>query len=409
MSIKKRKLAIVKMLHGNYPVFGQTIVSINNFLLSLIGLNYLGNGEFRIWFYFSAIYFFLQSILRSSFLEIYVIGKISIQYVQKSIFLITLCTNIVMIAFFTQLNVSSQESTIIVLTLNVLVYLDYRRYRMIRTKTQLLIAADSIWLITTIVMLLFKNQDIYSLNEVLMQFYVVGSLLSLVVIHVSDFGRQTTKSIHAFKDTTLRVMKKNLSLTLLQSNLVVYVINIALLTTVQITYADELLLDIRKIIWITSPVSTFSLLIWTHRVTTFESYRIAKVKYGKILAEFGALFCFNSAITLIFCLIFLNVEMRFNLVFAIIIFILMLTLTQILMPISMDFRRYDSTVGIWISSVMGPMASLAFLYFLGPSITIITYNFVNLLSVCVAGILMFSVRKRIQTRALSQHFQNTDK
>lgn len=409
MSIRQRKLAIIKMLHGNYPVFGQTIVSINNFLLSLIGLNYLGNDEFRVWFYFSAIYFFLQSILRSSFLEIYVIGKTSIQYVQKSIFLITLCTNIVMIAFFTQLKVSSQESTLIFLTLNVLVYLDYRRYRMIRTKTKLLIAADSIWLLTTIVMLLFKNQDIYSLNEVLIQFYVVGSLLSLAVIHVSDFGRQTNKSIHAFNDTKHRVMKKNLSLTLLQSNLVVYVINIALLTTVQITYADELLLDIRKVIWITSPVSTFSLLIWTHRVTTFERNRIAKVKYGKTFAEFGALFCFNSTITLIFCLIFLNVEMRFNLFYAIIIFILMLTLTQILMPISMDFRRHDSTVGIWFSSVLGPMASLAFLYFLGPSITIITYNFVNLVSVCVAGIFMFSVRKRIQSRALSQKFQNTEK
>jgi hypothetical protein len=375
------------------PAIGQSLYSINNFLLSFAGINFLTSSDFRTWFYFSAMYFFTQSICRSTILELFLFGRYSLSEARNRVVLLLVFANLAMASILVIQRINYQNILLSLIALNIILFLDYHRYISIYHERKILLAQDLTWLIVTSLLLALRiNEQEYSIFIV--YFYICGPILSLSVVGLlSFFNKSNFHFANASSNALQIVTVKYLQKALLMSNLVLYLVNLTILSFIQHSYETQLLLEIRKVIWITSPVTTLTLILWTYLVTNHRKSAIRKVGVRWYLKSIIGLYCVNLFITAIFYAVFLRTSIKSEILAATIIFLLTITIGQLALPQVLKFHKIGSISGIWISSVVGPLLTLFFLALLGSSISIIQYNLVTLGCTFLVWVLILKTSK----------------
>lgn len=360
------------------PVIGQSIYSINNFLLSFAGINSLADKSFRTWFYFSSIYFFTQSICRSTVLDFLVIGKCTRAQALFRVFYILVIANCTTFFFFTLEKVETAEIYLSLLTLNLIVFSDFFRYISISMNRKFLVLQDAIWLSVTILLLL-QRTGVESYSLFLTKYYILGALASLIIgwlqliidhSKLSNLNNQSTLSKFSSDNFFYQ--------TIMMANLAIFIINLLILTGIQNDYSTNLLLDIRKIVWITSPVTTFTLIFWVYLVSNHQLIKNQDFRFGTHFKAFFLFLCSNSIITIVFYYVFMNSSVDAEFLFCISIYLVSISIGQIVLPEVLKFRKEGSITGTWISSVFGPACLISILAFLGSDISVIEYCLVTL-------------------------------
>jgi hypothetical protein len=377
------------------PAVGQSLYSINNFLLSFAGINSLTSSDFRKWFYFSALYFFTQSICRSTILELFIFGRYSLAETRNRVALLLIFANPIMFFILLFQKVDYQSISLSLVALNTIILLDYCRYISIFQDGKILIAQDMAWLIMTSFLLVQMSSG-QEYSSFIVYFYICGPIASLSILVLFSLFRKRKFQFANVQSNLLKVTSdKDLDRALLMTNVLLYLVNLMILSFVQNSYETLMLLEVRKVIWITSPVTTFTLILWTYLVTNHSNSTTRKVGVNWYLKSITGLFGVNLLITAIFYASFLRSSIKSEILAATIIFILTITIGQLALPQILIFRKIGSISGIWISSVVGPLLTLILLALLGSSISIIQYNLVALGCTFLAWVLILSASKKL--------------
>lgn len=332
---------------------------------------------------------------RSSILELFIIEKYSLREAQNRIAILIFLANSIMISIQLYQKINFQNISLSVFALNILIYFDYHRYMSIYKNEKVLILQDVTWL-TAIICLLILSLGSYNYATFILHFYICGSIIALAIKSLySLFNRNKFKSTKDSSELVQVDSTKSLYKTLVYSNLILYIVNLTILAFVQNSYATTMLLEIRKIVWITSPVTTFTLIIWTFLITNHKKSKLGGRGIIWHLKSVFGLFCLNLIITTLFYTLFLKSGLELDLLLSTLIFLFTITIGQLALPHVLKFRKLNSNYGIYISSVFGPLLTLTILILLGESISVIQYNLVILICTSVAWILILKESRKL--------------
>ena len=356
---------------GYGPPLSQLICSITNFIFNFLGISIFIKKDFTTWFLVSLINVFLQSINRSSFLELYILRKLSPKLaIIKSLFLVIFTNSSLWIFCVYSRNLKSSEAMMLAVMFTFYQIQDIFRYIVLRNNAFLVVKSDSLILAVVIFIFLYNIFNPISVN-----FFVITNLIAFIL------GAQILlkEANHSLKNNEINLAAKFLVHGMFFSNLLLFILSISTIAIMEKFMSISDLIDYRIIVLWLSPAGALIRIVWVKKIALSKSNILKNELFNDAIAIIK-LFSLVSFTALLFLGFFYQENVNFEMVFSFILGLFSIAINAWTFPLLIKIREHDSAVINAVITASGAITSFIYVLIFYSAISIVFLYFVNLMT-----------------------------
>ena len=373
--------------HLNNPVKSQALCSLTNFVFNFMGIAVFSSGNFSIWFIFSFINVFIQSVNRNSFLELFLLNRINLRPTLIKSLSLTIVTNILSGIYLAK-NLDIDFSSMVQIILMFILYQlqDVLRYIFLNKFAKIVTFSDfTILILIASLCILERFREIES--STFIGFCCVSFSIGSIIL--------LTQSKSFMNNPNLASPSADLQNGLLMANLLVFLFSCSTISIIQSSFLISDLVDYRVIVIWLSPVAALIRLFWIKLIagSHHNTSKTHLLKNGAIISSLLIPTTFFELVSL--HLFATNHVSKINII-SLVFGLLTVGINTWTYPILVQLLRFGTNaLTIAVFTVWNPLFLFCYVVIFRPKISLIEMFTVGLVSMALLAMMIYWSFSRI--------------